>query len=215
MTKDHKLNIQAILHITRMNEVFPSQNPSDPRLYYYYLIDALGRKWQTIGHSVTDAIYTFQAGASQWTQILEPAPYNPDLTSTDLIRMLDIGEAEMEMRQSIEIIMNSSERCNEFVSRLVNVNPQDIVSLVCQMQDERLLHQQIPDDLFMKMYAANPVEALTRYFLQTIDIHMFWAWNSAGGTPYKAIQYKREDPLLSFVWATDRAEEEQERPCCS
>ncbi|AET62152.1 hypothetical protein HPL003_27200 [Paenibacillus terrae HPL-003] len=60
----------------------------------------------------------------------------------------------------------------------------------------------------MQLYAVNPVEALSIYFLQSINIISYWEWKAAGGTAEKAIQYKREEPLLSFIQAIERAEDE-------
>ncbi|MNW70149.1 hypothetical protein D3C74_493510 [compost metagenome] len=60
----------------------------------------------------------------------------------------------------------------------------------------------------MQMYTVNPVEALTMYFLQPIDIITYWEWANANGTAEKAIQYKREEALLPFIQAIERAEDE-------
>ncbi|MFT9370387.1 hypothetical protein [Paenibacillus polymyxa] len=46
------------------------------------------------------------------------------------------------------------------------------------------------------------------YFLQSIDIITYWEWANANGTAEKSIQYKREEPLLPFIQAIERAEDE-------
>ncbi|MDQ0496918.1 hypothetical protein QOZ95_005118 [Paenibacillus brasilensis] len=76
------------------------------------------------------------------------------------------------------------------------------------MKDEYLQHDQLTDEKFMHLYALNPVEALTMYFLQSIDIIAYWEWANANGTAERAIQYKREEPLLPFIQAIERAEDE-------
>lgn len=76
------------------------------------------------------------------------------------------------------------------------------------MKDEYLEHDQLSDELFMKLYIENPVNALSIYFLELLDIITFWEWEAAGGTYTKAIQYKRETPLMTLIQAIERAEDE-------
>ncbi|MFD1909262.1 hypothetical protein ACFSQ7_42945 [Paenibacillus rhizoplanae] len=60
--RPRKLNTQAILEILRKNIVWPELQGLPDNIHYYHLTDALGRKWQTIGCHVTDAIKVFKNG---------------------------------------------------------------------------------------------------------------------------------------------------------
>ncbi|MMZ47654.1 hypothetical protein D1872_93040 [compost metagenome] len=122
--------------------------------------------------------------------------------------MLNISPEATGIRNDMQIILNTVERRNEYVSRIVNVNGESRFLLLHQMKDEYLQHDQLTDEKFMYLCAVNPVEALTLYFLQPIDIIMYWEWANANGTAEKAIQYKREEPLLPFIQVIERAEDE-------
>ncbi|MFK4437161.1 hypothetical protein ABIA61_002507 [Paenibacillus sp. RC21] len=76
------------------------------------------------------------------------------------------------------------------------------------MQEQYLTYNQLLDEEFMKLYTANPVNALALYFLEPVDIIAFWEWEAAGGTCEKAIQYKLEKPLMTLIQAIERAEDE-------
>ncbi|WP_176718218.1 hypothetical protein [Paenibacillus kribbensis] len=208
MTK--KANKQAIIDIVRLNQVWESEEgAAEKELHYYHITDVLNRKWQTIGLNVSDAIQVFEQGNDgNWTRIIEPAPYNPDLSTNDLINMLNISPAAWRIRNNMQIILNTVERRNEYVSRIVNVNRESRFLLLHQMKDEYLQHDQLTDEEFMQLYAVNPVEALSIYFLQSINIISYWEWKAAGGTAEKAIQYKCEEALLPFIQAIERAEDE-------
>ncbi|WP_348624804.1 hypothetical protein ABFT51_09085 [Paenibacillus peoriae] len=207
MTK--KANKQAIIGIIRMKPVWGSEEDAEKELHYYHVTDALNRKWQTIGLNVSDAIQVFEHGNDDnWTRIIEPAPYNPNLSINELINMLNISPEAWRIRNDMQIILNTVERRNEYVNRIVNVNRESRFLLLHQMKDEYLQHDQLTDEHFMQLYAVNPVEALSMYFLQPIDIITYWEWSAAGGTCVKAIQYKREEPSLSFIQAIERTEDE-------
>ncbi|MBE0343889.1 hypothetical protein E4V51_27970 [Paenibacillus sp. 28ISP30-2] len=122
--------------------------------------------------------------------------------------MPNISPEATGIRNDMQIILNTVERRNSFISRIVNVNPESRFILLHQMKDEYLQYSQLTDEQFMKLYAVNPVEALSMYFLQPIDIIAYWEWEAAGGTAEKTIQYKREEPLLPFIQAIERAEDE-------
>ncbi|AOK93066.1 hypothetical protein AOU00_19365 [Paenibacillus polymyxa] len=122
--------------------------------------------------------------------------------------MLNISPEATGIRNDMHIILNTVERRNEYVNRIVNVNRESRFLLLHQMKDEYLLHSQLTDDQFMQWYAVNPVEALSIYFLQPIDIITYWEWANANGAAEKAIQYKREEPLLPFIRAIERSEDE-------
>jgi hypothetical protein len=209
MTKTAVANKQAIIDIVRMNQVWESEEVSETELHYYHITDFLNRKWQTIGLNVSDAIQVFEHGDDDtWTRIIEPAPYNPDLSTNDLISMLNIFPEATGIRNDMQIILNTVERRNSFIRRIINVNPESTFILLHQMKDEYLQHSQLTDEQFMQLYAVNPVEALSMYFLQPIDIIAYWEWANANGTAEKAIQYKREAPLLPFIKAIEHAEDE-------
>ncbi|WP_025721396.1 hypothetical protein [Paenibacillus sp. 1-18] len=207
MTK--KANKQVIIDIIRMKPVWESEEDTEKELHYYHITDALNRKWQTIGLNVSDAIQVFEHGNDDnWTRIIEPAPYNPNLSINELINMLNISPEATGIRNDMQIILNTVERRNEYVSRIVNVNRESRFLLLHQMKDEYLQHDQLTDEQFMQLYAVNPVEALSMYFLQSFDIITYWEWANANGTAEKAIEYKREEPLLPFIQAIERAEDE-------
>ncbi|MEC0180662.1 hypothetical protein P4H61_04015 [Paenibacillus peoriae] len=208
MTK--KANNQAIIDIVRMKQVWESEEgASEKELHYYHITDSLNRKWQTIGLNVSDAISVFEQGNDDnWTRIIEPAPYKPDLSTNDLINMLNISPEAWRIRNDMQIILNTVERRNTFISCIVNVNGESTFLLLHQMKDEYLQHNQLSDKRFMQLYAVNPVEALSMYFLETLDVIAYWEWEAAGGTYEKAIQYKSEKPLLPFIQAIERAEDE-------
>ncbi|WDM23799.1 hypothetical protein [Paenibacillus polymyxa] len=204
-----KANKQAIIDIVRMNQVWESEEDTEKELHYYHITDALNRKWQTIGLNVSDAISVFEhVNDDTWTRIIEPAPYNPNLSINELINMLNISPEATGIRNDMQIILNTVERRNEYVSRIVNVNRESRFLLLHQMKDEYLQHDQLTDEQFIQLYVANPVEALSMYFLQSIDIIGYWEWANANGTAEKAIQYKRDEPLLPFIQAIERAEDE-------
>ncbi|MDQ0046678.1 hypothetical protein [Paenibacillus polymyxa] len=211
MTTKFKVNEQAIKDIVRMGPVWAQKGGNgENELHYYYIMDALNRKWQTIGINVSDAIEVFEKGHNDtWTRILEPAPFDPTLTANDLINMLRIGPDAWHVRNAMQIILNSVERRNAFVSRLINVNREDICKLLYTMKNEYLQHNQLSDEVFIHIYGMNPVEALSIYFLESVDIHIHWEWLNAGGTSEKAIQYKREAPFMTLTQAIERAEGER------
>lgn len=205
-----KANEIAIIDIIRMNQVWQSEGEaSEKKLHNYHITDALNRKWQTIGLNVSDAIEVFENGNDdKWTRIIESASYNPDLSTNDLIKMLNISSAAWRIRNDMQIILNTVERRNAFINRIVNVNAESIFLLLHLMKDEYLEHDQLKNEQFVKWYAVNPVEALSMYFLQSIDIISYWEWRDAGGMAERAIKYKREEPLMSFIQAIERAEDE-------
>ncbi|WP_081473764.1 hypothetical protein [Paenibacillus terrae] len=211
MTEKLKANVQAIKDIVRMNQVWGQEKREQgaAELHYYHIVDALHRKWQTIGVDVSDAIEVFERGHNDaWTRIIEPAPWNPNLTTNDLIQLLKISPEAVQIRHAMQIILNTVERRNAFIHRIINVNDQAIQHLLNLMKDEYLRYEQLSNKAFMAMYAMNPVEALSVYFLESVDVHMYWEWCDAGGTGEQAIQYKREDPHMTLIQAIERVEEE-------
>ncbi|WP_082067211.1 hypothetical protein [Paenibacillus terrae] len=211
MTNKIKANEQTIKNIVRMGMVWEQEEgDEEAELHYYHITDALNRKWQTIGIHVSDAIQVFENGNyNTWTRIIEPAPYNPDLTANDLINMLNISPDAWRIRNEMQIILNTVERRNTFCNRIVDVNGKSMVLVLHMMKDEYLEHDQLSDELFMKLYIENPVNALSIYFLELLDIITFWEWEAAGGTYAKAIQYKRETPSMTLIQAIERAEDEE------
>ncbi|MGG1643257.1 hypothetical protein ACIFQM_18735 [Paenibacillus sp. NRS-1782] len=211
-----KANKQAIIDIVCMNQVWDSEGEAtEKELHYYHITDALNRKWQTIGLNVSDAIQVFEQGNDDnWTRIIAPAPYNPNISVNDLINMLNISPEATGIRIDMQIILNTVERRNSFISRIVNVNPESTFLLLHQMKDEYLEHSQLSDEQFIQLYTVNPVEALSMYFLQSIDIIAYWEWRDANGTAEKAIQYKNDEPLISFIQAIEHAEDEAMNMAC-
>ncbi|KJD46719.1 hypothetical protein QD47_05495 [Paenibacillus terrae] len=122
--------------------------------------------------------------------------------------MLNISPEATGIRNDMQIILNTVERRNSFISKIINVNPGSTFILLHQMKEEYLQHSQLTDEQFIQLYAVNPVEALSMYFLQPIDIIAYWEWANANGTAEKAIQYKSHEPLMPFIQAIERAEDE-------
>jgi hypothetical protein len=212
-TLGNKVNKQHILDIVCMEPVWPQEEGNDEKeIHYYHITDALNRKWQTIGYNVSDAIEVFEKEKNKvWTRIIKPAPFNPKLTTNDLIQMFHISSEDEHIRNAMQIILNSVERRNEFIARSIYINEQDTFNLLCNMKGEYLRHHQLTDEEFMELYAANPVEALSVYFLESVDIHLYWEWAGAGGTCEKAIQYKQGAPEMTLIQAIERAEDEVDR----
>ncbi len=52
------------------------------------------------------------------------------------------------------------------------------------MKNDYLKYDQLPNKDFIKLYAVNPIEALSVYFLETVDVHNYWEWRAVGGTSY-------------------------------
>lgn len=180
-------------------------------MHYYHITDSLNRKWSTIRINVSDAIQVFEQGNDNvWTHIIEPAPFNSYLTTNDLINILNVGPDARDIRNALQIILNNVERRNAFLNRIVNVNAQDISILLYKMKNDYLKYDQLSNEDFIKMYAVNPIEALSVYFLETVDVHNYWEWRAVGGTGEKAIQYKRDQPLFTFIQAIERAEDESQ-----
>ncbi|WP_149095391.1 hypothetical protein [Paenibacillus terrae] len=210
MMPNTKANKQVIKTIVRMGQVWEqTEENEEAGLHYYHITDALNRQWQTIGVNVTDAIQVFENGNDGvWTRIIQPAPFYPDLTTHDLIHMLSIGPEAWRIRNAIQIILNNVERRNAFVNRIVNVNDEDVLNLLYNMKKEFLKRDQLSNQKFMDLYAVNPVEALSVYFLESVDVHTYWEWSEAGGTYSKAIQYKQVKPEMTLAEAIEKAEAE-------
>ncbi len=117
--------------------------------------------------------------------------------------MLSITSDASRTRNAIQIILNTVERRNAFVNRITNVNEESVLFLLGAMQEQYLTYNQLLDEEFMKLYTANPVNALTLYFLEPVDIIAFWEWEAAGGTCEKAIHYKLEKPLITLIQAIE------------
>ncbi|KAE8559297.1 hypothetical protein QD46_21590 [Paenibacillus polymyxa] len=122
--------------------------------------------------------------------------------------MLKVSPEAVQIRHAMQIILNTVERRNAFIRRIINVNDQAIQNLLYLMKGEYLRYEQLSNETFMAMYAINPVEALSVYFLESVDVHMYWEWCDAGGTGEQAIQYKLEDPFMTLIQAIERVEEE-------
>lgn len=210
MMPNTKANKQAVKTIVRMGQVWEqTEENEETGLHYYHITGALDRQWQTIGMNVTDAIQVFEHGSDKvWTRIIQSAPFHPDLTTNDLIHMLSIGPKAWRIRNAIQIILNNVERRNAFVNRIVNVNDEAVFNLLYNMKNEFLRRDQLSNQKFMDLYAVNPVEALSVYFLESVDVHTYWEWSEAGGTYSKAIQYKQVKPEMTLAEAIEKAEAE-------
>ncbi|MEK3875672.1 hypothetical protein [Paenibacillus sp. FSL M7-0420] len=203
--RPRKLNTQAILDISRKNLVWPELNGLPDTIHYYHLTDALGRKWQTIGCHVTDAIKVFKMGAyPPWTIIIEKAPDTSDLTARELVAILNCDDKALV--NDMQIILNTPVRCNQFINTIVNVNHYSIFTVLYDLKNEYLLNDPIPTPDFETMYKINPIEALSRLYLENVDTLDYWDWVQAGGSAELAVDFRKEQPTLTFIQAIEQAE---------
>ncbi|MNW28941.1 hypothetical protein D3C74_57820 [compost metagenome] len=195
-------NKQGIVDVFRQRLLWPEAEGLASRMYTYHIKDSLGRKWHTIGYDATDAVEVFTAGYSQpWTYIVEPASYDSELTHDELVRRLYFGPGDGHFWTDMPIILNTTERRNELVRRIVNVNEDSLSYFLYQLKKEYLLYDALSPVFFCKLYSVNPIEALSLYFLENVDLYSFWQWEQAGGEADKAISYKEMDAQLSFAQA--------------
>ncbi|MFD2411443.1 hypothetical protein [Paenibacillus rhizoplanae] len=203
--RPRKLNTQAILEILRKNIVWPELQGLPDNIHYYHLTDALGRKWQTIGCHVTDAIKVFKMGAyPPWTVIIEKAPDKPDITSRELIAILNCDDKALV--SDMQIILNTPRRCNQFINTIVNVNHYSIFTVLYDLKNEYMLNDPIPTLEFEALYKTNPIEALSRFYLENVDTLDYWDWVQTGGSSELAVDFRTENPTLSFIQAIEKAE---------
>lgn len=203
--RPRKLNTQAILEIFRKNIVWPELQGLPDNIHYYHLTDALGRKWQTIGCHVTDAIKVFKMGAyPPWTVIIEKAPDKPDITSRELIAILNCDDKALV--SDMQIILNTPRRCNQFINTIVNVNHYSIFTVLYDLKNEYMLNDPIPTLEFEALYKTNPIEALSRFYLENVDTLDYWDWVQAGGSAELAVDFRKEQPTLTFIQAIEQAE---------
>ncbi|MRN53127.1 hypothetical protein [Paenibacillus monticola] len=207
--RPHKLNTQAILDITEMNLVWPELEAQDS-LHFYHLTDALGRKWQTIGCHVTDAIKVFEMGEyPPWTSIIEAAPYNQNVTIRELIPMLNCKDNAL--KNDMQIILNTSVRCNQFISKIINVNYYSIFQVLYDLKNKYLLNDPISISDFEYLYSINPIESLSRFYLENVDTLDYWEWVQAGGSAELAINFRNANPNLTLIEAIEKAERLKEQ----
>lgn len=200
-----KLNTQAILEIFRKTIVWPELQALPDNIHYYHLTDALGRKWQTIGCHVTDAIKVFKMGAyPPWTVIIEKAPDKPDITSRELIAILNCDDKALV--NDMQIILNTPKRCNQFINTIVNVNHYSIFTVLYDLKNEYLLNDPMPTPEFEALYKINPIEALSRFYLENVDTLDYWDWVQSEGSSELAVDFRTENPTLSFIQAIEKAE---------
>lgn len=203
--RPRKLNTQAILEIFRENIVWPELQGLPDNIHYYHLTDALGRKWQTIGCHVTDAIKVFKMGAyPPWTVIIEKAPDKPDVTSRELIAILNCDDKALV--SDMQIILNTPRRCNQFINTIVNVNHYSIFTVLYDLKNEYMLNDPMPNSEFEALYKINPIEALSRFYLENVDTLDYWDWVQAGGSSALAVDFRTENSTLSFIQAIEKAE---------
>ncbi|WP_025692103.1 hypothetical protein [Paenibacillus zanthoxyli] len=198
---------QAVIEIIKKDLVWPELGDSPEAIHYYHLTDSLGRKWQTIGCHVTDAIKVFRMGDYRpWTYILGSAPYDPNLTFQELVQMLHIRFKDRDLKNDMQIILNSPARCNQFVDKIVNVNHFSVFKLLYELKNEYLVHEPMSESSFESMYSVNPIEALSHFYLENMDTLDYWEWKRAGGTAELAISYRKGNPELSLIEAIEKAE---------
>ncbi|MHA6531203.1 hypothetical protein [Paenibacillus sp. BAC0078] len=206
--RPRKLNTQAILDITKKNLVWPELDESQNAIHYYHLTDALGRKWQTIGCHVTDAIKVFKMGEyPPWTSIIETAPYNPDITIKDIVPLLNCKNKALI--NDMLIILNTSVRCNQFLNKIINVNYYSIFQVLYELKNEYLMNDPISVSAFEHMYSINPIEALSRLYLENVDTLDYWEWLQAGGSAELAINFRNINPTLTLIEAIEKVERVQ------
>ncbi|MNC16857.1 hypothetical protein D3C75_647210 [compost metagenome] len=202
----NRRNCQAVIDITRQDSVWPELENSYESIAYYHLTDSLGRKWQTVGIHVTDAIQVFKMGEFRpWTYILETTLYQPDLTADGIIKVLNF-DLKQEITDDMQIILDSPRRCNHFIQKLVDVNPQTVFTTLYDLKYEALREDPIPLSNFRERYTVNPVDALSRWYLENIDTLDFRKWERVGGSVKMVEEFKKSYPQLSFIEALEMAE---------
>lgn len=203
--RPRKLNTQAILEIIKKNLAWPELVVLPDAIHYYHLTDALGRKWQTIGCHVTDAIQVFKMGEyPPWTLIIERAPYNAQITVRELIAMLNCEDKALV--NDMQIILNTTVRCNQFINVIVNVNYYSIFTVLYDLKNDYLLNDPIPISDFEAMYKINPIEALSRFYLENVDTLDYWEWIQAGGSAELAVNFRKANPTLTLIEAIEKVE---------
>ncbi|WP_025720829.1 hypothetical protein [Paenibacillus sp. 1-18] len=95
------------------------EGAAEKELHYYHITDALNRKWQTIGLNISDAIHVFEHGNDrEWKRIIAPEPYNPDLSTNNLINILNISPEATGIRNDMQIILNTVLRLTIIFSKV-------------------------------------------------------------------------------------------------
>ncbi|MCE3199209.1 hypothetical protein K3T49_06175 [Paenibacillus sonchi] len=56
------------------------------------------------------------------------------------------------------------------------------------------------------MYSINPIEALSRFYLENVDTLDYWEWKQAGGSIELAINFRSANPTLTLIEAIEKAE---------
>ncbi|WP_053779900.1 hypothetical protein [Paenibacillus xylanivorans] len=202
------INQQAVIHIVRKKPVWTELAAIPDGIHFYHITDSLGRKWRTIGQHITDAIEVFGFGYREpWTIILEQAPYDSELSVEELLRKLNVTMYDEELICDMHIILNTLDRRNEFVQRILDINPHSIFQLLYELKAEYLVQDSMSEVTFKQKYKLNPVEALTFYFLENVDWYTYRQWIEAGGTAELCIRLRNDNPYISLTEAIERAEQ--------
>ncbi|KHL94284.1 hypothetical protein QW71_19005 [Paenibacillus sp. IHB B 3415] len=59
------------------------------------------------------------------------------------------------------------------------------------------------------MYKINPIEALSRFYLENVDTLDYWEWIQAGGSAELAVNFRKANPTLTLIEAIEKAERMQ------
>ncbi len=106
----------------------------------------------------------------------------------------------------MQIILNTSVRCNQFINKITNVNYYSIFQVLYDLKNEYLLNDPIPISDFKNLYSINPIEAVSRFHLENVDTLDYWEWIKAGGSVELAIKFRNENPNLTLIEAIEKAE---------
>ncbi|OMF96295.1 hypothetical protein BK146_15580 [Paenibacillus sp. FSL R7-0333] len=106
----------------------------------------------------------------------------------------------------MQIILNTPKRCNQFINTIVNVNHYSIFTVLYELKNEYLLNDPMPNSDFEALYKINPIEALSRFYLENVDTLDYWDWLQSGGMAELAVHFRSENPTLSFIQAIEKAE---------
>ncbi|KWX74169.1 hypothetical protein D3C73_909010 [compost metagenome] len=123
-----------------------------------------------------------------------------------LLQNLRIGCTFKALINDMQIILNTSVRCNQFMNKIINVNYYSIFQVLYELKNEYLLNDPIPVSTFKHLYSINPIEALSRFYLENVDTLDYWEWKQAGGSIELAINFRSANPTLTLIEAIEKAE---------
>lgn len=81
--------------------------------------------------------------------------------------------------------------------------------MLYDLKNDYLLNDPVPISDFEAMYKINPIEALSRFYLENVDTLDYWEWIQAGGSAELAVNFRKANPTLTLIEAIEKAERMQ------